>query len=141
MAYRNVMTVYDATPEADELLDMVCRIVRPHRARLTILHVKLVPLAQPLPKYQPETDRDLDAQIRRAEKLADSRGVKAASAVRYARAVGPAVIAEARVCGADLVALLLPSPDRLVADGGLGTDINTVLHRLSCAVMLCRPAR
>lgn len=141
MPYRHVVTVYDGTPESDDLLDMVCRIARPHRARLTILHVKLVPLKQPLPTYRPGADPDMDQQVSQAEKLADGRGVKAASVVRYARAVGPAIVSEARVCCADLVALLVPDIDKAPAERCLGPDLETVLRRATCAVMLCRPAR
>lgn len=141
MAYNNIMAVYDGTAAADDLLDMVCRIARAHRARLTILHIDLVPLQQPLPAYQPGADDAIDALVAKGEKLADGRGVKAASAVRYARAVGAAVIAEARVRGIDLVALLVPPQDKLPPDRCLTTDIEIVLHRLGCSVLLCRPAR
>ena len=142
MAYRHAMVVYDGTPAADELLDMVCRIVRPHRAQLTILYVILVPLTEPLPKYAPDQDPEADALVGRAEKLADSRGVKAASAVRYGRTLGPAVVSEARAHGADLLALLAPDVvDRTSAGRCVSPDLETVLRRATCAVMLCRPSR
>jgi len=141
MPYRHVVTVYDGTPESDELLDMVCRIARPHRVQLTILHLKLVPLKEPLPGYVPGEDPEADALVAKAEKLADSRGVKAASVVAYVRARGAAIVAQARICGADLVALLVPDIDKMPSDRPLGPDIEIVLRRATCAVMLCRPAR
>lgn len=141
MPYSHVLTVYDGTPEADDLLDMVCRIVRPHRARLTILLVRIVPLTQPLPESEGGVDPETDALVSRANKLADKRRVKAAHAIRYARALGPAVVSEARAYGVDLVALLAPDPDRLPTVEGLEPDTETVLREATCAVMLCRPGR
>jgi nucleotide-binding universal stress UspA family protein len=140
MAIRHVLTVYDGTPASDTLLDMVCKIVHPHRARLTILHVNVVPRSQRLPTYQPGSDPETEALLREAEGLAERWKVKAACAVRYARAWGPAVVAESRVSGVDLVALLAPQVGISSPAERLGADIDYVLHRLTCAVMICRPS-
>jgi len=139
MPYHHVLTVYDGTPESENLLDMVCRIVRPHRARLTILLVKLVPLTKPLPGYEPGAEPEMAALVGQAEQFADKRGVKAASAVRYARALGAAVVSEARTRGVDLVALLAPDMEALQSESGSAADIDFVLSKSTCAVMLCRP--
>jgi nucleotide-binding universal stress UspA family protein len=142
MPYQHVVTVYDGTPESDDLLDMVCRVARPYRARLTILHLKPVPLREPLPRYTPGEDADTDARVAKAEKLAASHRIEAASVVAYVRARGAAIAAQARICGADLVALLAPAADRTPsAESGLDPDIEFVLRRVACAVMLWRPAR
>jgi len=141
MPFANTMVVYDGTPEGDDLVDMVCRIARAHRARLTILHVKLVPLKEPLPQYAPGTDAEIDEAVSRGEKLADGRGVKAASAVRYARAVGAAILNEARVRGIDLLAMLTPEAAKLPPGACLSPDIEAVLQKASCPMLLYRPAR
>jgi nucleotide-binding universal stress UspA family protein len=142
MPYAHAMVVYDGTPAADDLLDMVCRIVRPHRAQLTILYVKFVSLQEALPKYEPGSDPETDALVSRAGKLADSRGVKAAYAVRYARKLGAAVVSEVRTRGVDLLALLAPDAvDRTAAGRCISPDLETVLRHATCAVMLCRPSR
>jgi len=98
-----------------------------------------VPLTEPLPVYQAGADPEIDALVARAEKLAEKRGVKAASAVRYGRTLGGAVLAEARVCGVDLLAMLAPDAEALQTQGGLGTDIENVLRKATCAVIICRP--
>lgn len=140
MPYTHVMTVYDGTPAGDDLLDMVCRIARPHRSRLTILHVKLVPLKDPLPKFEPGSDPEMDALVSKAEKLADDRQVKAASAVRYARALGAVVVSEARVRGVDLLAVLLADVvDKTPSGRCIGPDLEVILRRAVCAVIMCRP--
>jgi len=136
MPYEHVLTVYDGTPESDDLLDMVCRIAKPQRARLTILIVRTVPLTKPLPQYAAGVNAELDALAQQAEKFADKRGVKAATAVRYARALGAAVVSEARTRGVDLVALLMPDVDSLTTSD---SDIDKVLRQATGAVMLCRP--
>lgn len=140
MPYSHIVAVYDGTPPSEELLDIACRIARSQRARLTILHVNLVPLKERLPVYEPGKDPDTDARIAASEKFASKRGVQAAWAVRYARAVGPAVVAEARVRGADLIALAAQNAQRATGPG-LSADAETVLHRAACAVMLYRPGR
>jgi len=141
MPYKHALTVFDGSAESENLLDMVCGIVRPHRAQLTILHVKLVPLTAALPKYDPAADPETAALLRKAEKFAEKRGVKAASAVRYARVLGSAVVAEARVCGVDLVALLAPDIQKPTPTQTLDSDIEIVLRKATCAVLLCRPSR
>lgn len=141
MPYQHVLTVYDGSPQSEEVLDMVCRIVRPHHARLTILIVKLVPLTEALPNYRPGADRATDVLVERADKLARERRVLAATSVRYARALGPAVVSEARLSGADLLALAVPDLELLPSEGGPHADLRTVLRQATCAVMLCRPGR
>jgi len=141
MPYRHVLTVYDGTPESEQLLDMVCRIVRPYHARLTILIVKLVPLTEELPTYQQGANPEVDAIAEQAESLASSRRVTAAVSVRYARALGPAVVAESRLHGADCVALSIPDPEKLASDEAWHRDVSTILRQTTCALMLCRPGR
>lgn len=141
MPYQHVLTIYDGTPEAANLLDMVCRIVRPHRAHLTILVIKIVPLTKPLLVHQPGADPEVDALAVQAEKAAERLGVRAATAVRYARALGAAVVSEARVRGADLIALLAPDLDRVPWEAGMAHEVETVLRQAACGVMLCRPSR
>lgn len=139
MPYEHLLTVFDGTPESEDLLDMVCRIAKPSRSRLTILIVKVVPLIQPLSQYVSGKDPGTDKMVAYAEKFAEKRGVKAATAVRYARALGTAVISEVRVRGVDLVALLAPDIGTLTSESTSAVDIDNVLHHATCAVMLCRP--
>src|SRR5574340_1174031 len=141
MPYHHVLTVYDGTSQSEEVLDMVCRIVRPHHARLTILIVKLVPLTEELPTYQAGVDHEVDALVQRAERFAAGRKVNAATGVRYARAIGPIVVQEARIHGTDLVALAVPDMELLPSDRVSHVDLRAVLRQTTCAVMLCRPGR
>jgi len=141
MAYQHVLTVYDGTHESEDVLDMVCRIVRPHRARLTILIAKLVPLRKELPTYHQGEDPEVDALVRRAEEFAEARKVKAATSVLYARTLGASVVAQARVHGVDLVALAVPDLERLPSQQAAHEDLRAVLHQTTCAVLLCRPGR
>jgi hypothetical protein len=139
MPYEHCLTIYDGTPESEDLLDMVCSIVKPSRARLTILIIKLVPLTQRLPEYTEGKDTAIDMLVTRAGKFAGKRGVKAASAVRYARALGNAVLSEARTRGIDLIALLAPDIESLLPEAGASSEIITIMRQATCAVMLCKP--
>ncbi len=141
MPYRHVLTVYDGSDESREVLDMVCRIARPHKARLTILIIKVIPLREELPVYKAGSDPEVDTMVQEAEKFADARGVKAATAVRFARAIAPSVVSESRLHGVDLVALAIPDLDQLPSEDAWHNEVRTVLRQIACAVMLCRPAR
>ena len=141
MAYQHILTVYDGSDDARELLDMICRIARPNKARVTILLVQVVPLTEELPTYASGLDPAVDALVKQAEDLADARGVKAATSVRYARALGPAIVAESRLHGIDCVAVSIPDLDRMPSEEAWHSEVRTVLRQTTCAVMLCRPAR
>ncbi len=141
MAYRHILAVYDGTEDARQLLDMICRIARPNKARVTILVVQVVPLSEELPVYAPGADPAADALAREAEDLAGARGIKAASSIRYARAMAPAVVAESRLHGVECVALSIPDLDRLPSEETWHREVRTVLRQSACAVMLCRRAR
>lgn len=141
MAYQHILAVYDGSDDARELLEMVCRIARPNKARVTILIGQVVPLSEELPTYAPGLDPAVDALVSEAEGLADARGVNAATSVRYARALGPAVVAESRLHGVDCVALSIPDLDRMPSERVWHDEVRTVLRQTTCAVMLCRPAR
>ncbi len=141
MPYQHVLTVYDGSAQSEEVLDMVCRIVRPHRARLTVLIVKIVPLTEELPTYTQGADPEIDALVARADRFSHERKVNVATSVRYARTLGPAVVSEARLHGTDLVALSVPDLELLPSEGVHHSDVRTVLRQTTCAVMLCRPGR
>jgi nucleotide-binding universal stress UspA family protein len=141
MPYKNVVIIYDASPAGDELLEAVCRIVKAQRAQLTILHLNVLPLAQPLCPYAPGKDAALDALVQKVEKLAGKFGVKPVSAVRCARAFGITVANEIRTRGADLLALLSPDAEGLPEGRCLSADIETIIRKTACNLMLYRPAR
>lgn len=141
MAYRHILTVYDGSDDSQQLLDMVCRIARPNKARVTVLIVKVIPLSEKLPTYTQGADPTIDALVRDAERLAHTRGVTAATSVRYARAVAAAVVAESRIHGVDCVALSIPDLDRMPSEEVWHNEVRTVLRQTSCAVLLCRPSR
>lgn len=141
MAYKHILAVYDGSQESEEVLDMVCRVAKPHRGRITILVLRLLPLSRKLPAYKPGADPETDALMSRAEHLAERVGVKAATTVRYGRALGAAVVAEARLHGCDMLALSLPDLDKLPSEHAWHTDARTILRQTSCGVMLCRPGR
>jgi len=141
MAYQHILTVYDGSDDARQLLDMVCRIARPNKARVTILIVQVIPLSEELPTYAPGVDPTVDALVTEAENLADARGIKAATSVRYARAFAPAVVAESRLHAVECVALSIPDLERVPSEEIWHSGVRTVLRQTTCAVMLCRPAR
>jgi hypothetical protein len=141
MPLEHTIAIYDGSPGAEELLDSVARLVRTHRGRLTILIARIVPLAEKMPTYLAGEDPEVDEMVRRAERQARSRGVNHAVHVRYARALGAAVVSEARIHSADLVALPVPDPGRIPSDLAEWEDIRLVLRQVTCAVMLYRPGR
>ena len=141
MPYKHVLAVYDGSDVSREVLQMVCRFTRPERGRMTILVFRLVPLSQHLPVYALGKDPGVDAMVQEAEHLVDRCGMKAASSVRYGRALGPAVVSEARLHAADLLALAIPDLDKLPAEDRWHRDVRTILRETSCALILLRPGR
>jgi nucleotide-binding universal stress UspA family protein len=139
--YDHILTVYDGSPESKDLLDMVCRIARPQRTRLTILILRTVPLTQELPTYRPGSDPSVDGLVREAVEFAQAHHVNAAPTVRYARSLAASVIDESRLLGVDLVALQIPDLERLPSDQASHTEVRAVLRQTACAVMLWRHAR
>ena len=141
MAYQHILTVYDGSTDSQQLLDMVCRIARPNRARVTVLIVQVIPLSKELPTYAPGADPAIDEIVREAEDMAERRGVTVATSALYARLVAPAVVAESRLHGVDCVALSIPDLDRMPSEEVWHEEVRTVLRQTACAVLLCRPAR
>jgi hypothetical protein len=141
MAYQHMLAVYDGSEDAQQLLDMVCRIARPNKARVTILIVQVIPLSEELPTYAPGVNPIVDARVKEAESLASARGIQAATSVRYARAIAPAVVAESRTHGVECVALSIPDLERLPSEQIWHNEVRTLLRQTACAVMLCRSAR
>ncbi len=141
MPYKHMLTVYDGSDDAEDLLDMVCRIARPYKARVTILITKVVPLTEELPQYHAGADPAVDDLVKQAERSAEARGVRAATAVRYARALSAAVVAESRLHGVDCIALAVPDLERLPSEQAWHREVRTILRQSACAVMLCRGAR
>jgi len=141
MPYKHVLAVYDGTELSKEVLNMVCRFLRPERGRMTILILRVLPLSEGLPVYQPGADPKVDAMVREAEQLVERCGIKAASSVRYARSIGLAVVAEARLHGADLLALAIPDPGRFTSEQRWHADLRAILRDTTCALMLLRPGR
>ncbi len=141
MPYKHVLAVYDGTDLSKEVLNMVCRFARPDRARVTLLILRILPLSEGISTYQrgvnPETDRMVDE----AEEIVRRCGLQAATSVRYARALGPTVVAEARVHAADLLALAIPDLEQFKSEQLWHADVTTILRQTSCALMLLRPGR
>lgn len=141
MAYKHVLAVYDGSEEAKEVLQMACRFTRPERGRMTILIIRVLPLSQALPSYERGKDPEMDEMVQEAVKLVDRCGMRAATSVRYARSLGPALVSESRIHAADLLALAIPDLDRLPSEHAWHADVRAVLRQTSCAVMLIRPGR
>jgi hypothetical protein len=141
MPYKHVLAVYDGTDLAKEVLQMVCRFLRPERGRMTILVLRVLPLSAEIPAHEAGADPDVDAMVREAGHLVDRCGIKAATSVRYARSLGLAVVAEARLHGADLLALAVPDLDRLTGEQRWHADLRAILRDTTCAIMLLRPGR
>lgn len=141
MAYRHMLAVYNGSEDARQLLDMVCRIARPDKARVTVLIVQVIPLSEELPTHAPGANPAVDALVKEADDLASARGIQAAISVRYARAIAPAVVAESRIHGVECVALSIPDLERLPSEQAWHNEVRTLLRQTACAVMLCRSAR
>ncbi len=141
MPFKNVLLVYDGSDESKEVLQMVCRFARPDKARVTVLTLRILPLTKGLPTYERGADPETDAMVDEAERLVRRCGLQAATSVRYARALGPTVVAEARLHAADLLALAVPDIEQHTEEHAWHADLGAILRQTSCALMLLRPGR
>jgi hypothetical protein len=141
MPYKHVLAVYDGTDQSKEVLQMVCRFLRPERGRMTIVVLRLLPLSRDLPTYQPGADPETDAMVQEAEQLVERSGIKAATSVRYARSIGLAAVSEARLHSADLLALAIPDLRRFTAEQAWHADLRAILRDTTCELVLLRPGR
>jgi hypothetical protein len=135
---RVVLMPYTGEPFQDRMLGFVCDLVRAHRARLCVLCVRLVSHSQPLPAPPTTEEAAQDPQVEHVLEVCRQAGVRnPAVEIRYARRFAPAVVQEATLRGADMLALAVPRPEAV--DLALRQELDYLLAKTPCQLLVLRP--
>src|SRR6266511_3516158 len=104
-------------------------------AALTALHVIKVPLDQPLEAELTDEEERAAASLAEAKLLAEEHGVEVEGKVVRARALGSAIVEEAREHGVDLI-LMGSAPRWRRQSRFFSPTVDYVLRRAPCEVMV-----
>lgn len=135
---RHVMMPYTGRPFQDRMLGYVCDLVRAHRARLTVVLIRLVDLDKPLPPAPTLGQVREDPQAEHVQQICRHKGLRnVAVEVRFGRAFAPLVVQEVVTSGADMLALVVPRPEAV--DTSLRQELDYILAKTPCQLLVLRP--
>jgi nucleotide-binding universal stress UspA family protein len=103
--YARILVPVKLGPIGDEVLATALKLAETHRANVCVLHVIRVPLELPLDAPQPAGEERASASLAEAKSLAAEHGVHVEGVIVRSRALGEAIVDEARKYGADLIVM------------------------------------
>jgi APA family basic amino acid/polyamine antiporter len=103
--YDMILVPLKLAPIGEEVLATALRLAEEHEARVRALHVVRVPLALPMDAEMEDEEERAATSIAEAKLIAAEHGVAVDGRIVRSRAIGEAIVAEARASGADLVVL------------------------------------
>ncbi len=133
--YRSILVPVKLGPIGDEVFATALRLAEEHGAAITAVHVVPVPLDRGLYADMSDLEARAAASIDEARALAEEHRVEVEGAVVRARAIGSAVVGEARARGADLV-VMGSSPRWRRRSRFFSPTVEYVLANAPCEVMV-----
>ncbi|HEX9416958.1 MAG TPA: universal stress protein [Gaiellaceae bacterium] len=134
-AYRHILVPMKLGPIGEEVLATAIKLAEEQGAALTALHVIKVPLDQPLEAELTDEEERAAASLAEAKLLAEEHGVEVEGKVVRARALGSAIVEEAREHGVDLI-LMGSAPRWRRQSRFFSPTVDYVLRRAPCEVMV-----
>lgn len=134
-AHRRVLVPLKASTIGDESLASALRLAAEGDSAVRILHVVRVPMDRALETSRPEVDADARATLSEAQELASEHGVVVEGRIVRARAIGEAIVSEAREQGSDLVVMGSSARWRRQARF-FSPTVEYVLKKAPCEVMV-----
>jgi APA family basic amino acid/polyamine antiporter len=104
-AYRRILVPMKIGPIGEEVLGTALKLAEEHSCAVTALYVIRVPLDQPLDARLVDAEEEAEASLAEAKLLGVDHGVQVQGIVVRARAIGEAIVDEARGRDADLVVM------------------------------------
>jgi basic amino acid/polyamine antiporter, APA family len=104
-AYRRILVPMKIGPIGEEVLGTALKLAEEHSCAVTALYVIRVPLDQPLEARLVDAEEEAEASLAEAKLLGADHGVQVQGIVVRARAIGEAIVDEARGRDADLVVM------------------------------------
>jgi APA family basic amino acid/polyamine antiporter len=104
-AYRRILVPMKIGPIGEEVLGTALKLAEEHSCAVTTLYVIRVPLDKPLDAALVDVEEEAEASLAEAKLLGADHGVEVKGIVVRARAIGEAIVDEARGREADLVVM------------------------------------
>ncbi len=104
-AYQRILVPMKLGPIGEEVLGTALKLAEEHACAVTVLHVIRVTLDKPLQAELVEAQEEAEATLAEAKLLGSEHGVEVEAVVVRARAIGEAIVDEARGRDADLVVM------------------------------------
>jgi basic amino acid/polyamine antiporter, APA family len=104
-AYQRILVPMKIGPIGEEVLGTAIKLAEEHSCAVTALYVIRVPLGMPLDAELVDAEEEADASLAEAKLLGVDHGVEVEGIVVRARAIGEAIVDEARGRDADLVVM------------------------------------
>jgi APA family basic amino acid/polyamine antiporter len=133
--YERILVPVKLGPIGEEVFATALRLAEERRAAITALHVVAVPQDKPLDADLIVEETRGERSIADAKQLAAEHGVEVDGLVVRARAIGAAVVDEARSRGVDLI-VMGSSPRWRRQSRFFGPTVEYVLRRAPCEVMV-----
>jgi basic amino acid/polyamine antiporter, APA family len=122
-------------PIGDEVLATAIKLAEEEHAAIDVLHVIRVPMELPLDAEMIDAEERAAASIAEAKILAEEHGVEVEGRIVRARALGQAIVEEARRTGADLI-VLGSAPRWRRQARFFSPTVDYVLRKAPCEVLI-----
>jgi APA family basic amino acid/polyamine antiporter len=134
-AYERILVPMKLGPIGEEVLATAIRLAEERGSTVSALHVIAVPLDKPLEADMVEAEERAEASLAEAKLLAGEHGVTVEGKVVRARAIGEAIVEEARREGVDLI-VMGSSPRWRRQSRFFSPTVDYVLRHAPCEVMV-----
>jgi nucleotide-binding universal stress UspA family protein len=104
-AYQRILVPLKLGPIGDEVLATAIKLAEEEHAAIDVLHVIRVPMELPLEAEMIDAEERAAASIAEAKILAEEHSVEVSGEIVRARALGEAILEQARARGVDLIVL------------------------------------
>jgi basic amino acid/polyamine antiporter, APA family len=134
-AYERILVPMKLGPIGEEVLATAIKLAEEQGATVSALHVIAVPLDRPLEADMVEAEERAEASLTEARLLASEHGVTVEESIVRARAIGEAIVEEARSEGVDLI-VLGSAPRWRRQSRFFSPTVDYVLRNAPCEVMV-----
>jgi APA family basic amino acid/polyamine antiporter len=133
--YSHILVPMKLGPIGEEVLATAIKLAEEQSAKLTALHVIKVPLDAPLDAPLEEEEEQAAASLEEATEIAGEHDVEVEGKIVRARALGSAIVEEAKRSDADLV-LMGSAPRWRRQSRFFSPTVDYVLRKAPCEVMV-----
>jgi APA family basic amino acid/polyamine antiporter len=133
--YSRILVPLKLGPIGEEVLATAVRLAEERESSVEVLHVIRVPLSFALDAPLPDSERHAEDSLAEVREMAAEHGVEIATKIIRARALGEAIVSEAREWSADLI-LLGSAPRWRRQSRFFSPTVDYVLHKAPCEVMV-----